>query len=74
MTAKKIFNQISRYISEHFRGSFLYETKTTKDAHGNIFYEVELSQDDVIHHLRFNKEGKLVSKEVEEAFPEERDS
>lgn len=71
MVAKKIFYRISDYVSRHFRGSFLYKTKTSRDAHGNIFYDVELSQDDMIHHLRFNAKGNLVSKEVEEAFPEE---
>ena len=70
MIAKKIFYQLSRLLGKHMHGGFHYATKKTQDSNGHTYYEVELSQGDAIHHLRFNEEGNLADNEVIAAFPE----
>ena len=71
MSHSKLPHRISEYITEHFRGSFLSEVMEHRDSQGRALYDVELSHEDVIYNLRFNEKGNLVTKTMEEAFPDE---
>lgn len=71
MLAQKIFHQLSRYVQKNLPGTFHYTTKETQDENGLVWYDVELSQYDAVHHLKFNEAGDLVDVEVKAAFLEE---
>jgi hypothetical protein len=71
MEKQALPHNISEYIREHFRGSFLSEVKERKDARGHLHYDVEVSHEGMIYTLEFDEQGDLVSKDIEEAFPDE---
>ncbi|SMO65947.1 hypothetical protein [Solitalea koreensis] len=62
--------KISEYIQEHFRDDFLSEIKKVRDLQ-NVFYEVEITQNNLTYYLRFNEMGTLISEEADPTFPED---
>lgn len=63
--------EASAYIRDHFREEYLIEIKEEKDKHGHIYFKVEVSENDIIHHLKFDKNGKLIKSETEPTFEED---
>lgn len=56
---------ISEYLKEHFREDFLTEIKETTNKEGHLIYEVNVSSQDSLYHLKFNSKGILIEKEME---------
>jgi hypothetical protein len=71
MSKNRLPSQVSEYIKEHFLGSFLSEVKERRDSHGHVFYDVELTHENLIYNLEFNQSGELVTKTMEEAITDE---
>lgn len=67
----KIPYKISEYLQNHFREGFLFDVKKITDAHGRIFYNIEVDQDSMTFHLKFTEEGGLVKEEADPAFPQD---
>lgn len=56
---------ISEYLKEHFREDFLTETKKTINKAGKVTYNVQVSSQNSLYHLKFNSKGILIEKEME---------
>jgi hypothetical protein len=50
----------SKYIREHYRGGYLSKVTPVTTKSGKTIFKVEVTENDVIHHLTFNEEGKLM--------------
>lgn len=57
--------RISVYLKNHFDSPFISDVKRIKDKRGNIFYKVNVSDEDTLYRLRFNQEGAMILKETE---------
>lgn len=62
---EKLPHKISEFITRNFRGEFLTEIKTFRDKNGKEIYDIQLSQDNTLHHLRFNSLGTLIERNAE---------
>ena len=67
----KLPAKASEYIKDRFPGTFLCDVKSVRDPNGHLYYNVTVTKDDVISRYRFDEHGAIVSKSVEEAFPED---
>jgi hypothetical protein len=67
----KLPAKATEYIKDHFTGTFLCNVKSVRDPDGHLFYNVEVSKDNVITKLRFNEHGAIMNRSAEEAFPED---
>lgn len=61
---------INEYIREHFYEDFLAEIREQTGKDG-LYYEVDITKDEILHHLVFNKEGHLISSNSEPLFPQD---
>jgi hypothetical protein len=68
-TEQKIPFGISDYIKKHFKEDFLFDVKEVKKMNGDPLYVAEVSKDNFIHKLKFNKDGTLVTEDTRESFP-----
>lgn len=73
-TTKKIESQnipaeISEYIRKFFDESFLIDITKIKENDGSFYFNVEVSQDNIINHLKFNEKGSLIKTEIEPVIP-----
>lgn len=57
--------KLSTYIKEQFGNSFTSGIKKVKTQAGKYVYLAEISQDDVLYHLKFNEHGELLSRQSE---------
>ena len=56
--------KISEYIKKRFGEEFHFETRTAENEENDIFYEVEFRQGDLFYHLKFDKSGSLLEREI----------
>lgn len=57
--------KLSQYLKEHFGNSFTSGIKKIKDKNGKYIYLADISHEDVLHHLKFNEHGGIISKQHE---------
>ncbi len=67
----KLPSEAAEYIRDHFREDYLVEVQAVQDKHGHPVFKVNLTQGDVIHHLRFNEKGHLMTHSAEPKFEED---
>lgn len=67
----KLPYNVSIYINTHFREGFLTRTYSVRDQYGHKDYIVDISQNDLIYHLIFNEQGKLINETVDPAYDED---
>lgn len=67
----KLPHEVFTYIRDHFLDGHLVNVKTTKDEHGHLQFHVEVSENDVVHHLEYNEEGGLTKRWSDPAFDED---
>jgi len=66
---------ISKYIREHFRENFLTETRVVHKQSGEKHFQIDVTHDGAVHHLRFNTYGDLLKSRIERIrVPEEEDN
>ncbi len=62
--------KINEYIHRHFREEdFLFKVQSVRKIGEHVLYNIDVSQDEHIYHLKFDEKGWLLKKEVEEAYP-----
>ena len=61
--------KINDYIQRHFRGEFLFKINSVRKTGNHTVYDLDIAQDEHIYHLKFDENGWLMRKEVEEAYP-----
>ncbi|HEY6162276.1 MAG TPA: hypothetical protein VI112_13670 [Bacteroidia bacterium] len=57
--------RVSAYLKKHFNGAFYKEVTPFKDVKGHTFYKAEISHNNSLYHLKFDRLGALVKEEVE---------
>jgi hypothetical protein len=70
LDVKHIPYGISQYVTRQFREDFLFSCHKITTPKGKIFYDVEVSKDDITHQLMFDHEGKLIKESDEVNFPD----
>lgn len=64
--------KIGDYVREHFsEEGLLIDINERNDEHGRLCYYVDLTQDDFVHHLVFDKNGTLLNISEEPLFPQD---
>ena len=58
-------SRVTAYLKKHFTGAFYIDVTPLKDAKGQIFYRGEISHENSLYHLKFDRNGALVKEEVE---------
>lgn len=64
----KFPDKIRDYIKQKFGAAFIYEPEDTKDSEGNIFYKVEINQDDLFYLLKFDSNGNLLERKIKPVY------
>ncbi|MDI1355211.1 MAG: hypothetical protein PSX36_09845 [bacterium] len=64
-THEELPHKISEFITNNFRGEFLSDIKKIRDKRGKDIYDVSISHDNTLHHLRFNALGVLIERNAE---------
>jgi hypothetical protein len=57
--------RISVYLKNHFDQPFISDVQRVKDKRGNVFFKVNVSDENTLYRLRFNEEGAMILKETE---------
>lgn len=57
---KKLPHQISEYLLNRFKDGYVSHVKTVNNKDGNLRYTVMVNEDETIHQLQFDEEGKLI--------------
>jgi hypothetical protein len=58
-------HEVSTYIRNHFREGYLTNIKSMKGERGGISFKVDVTENDIVYHLEFDTEGKLINNESE---------
>lgn len=65
--------KINEYIKNRFREGVIANVQTTQTSGGHSLYLVEVSDNSVSYHLRFDEKGRLHGRDVEANFSEDYD-
>lgn len=68
---KKLPAKINNYIKERFREAVIADVKAAKTKTGHLHYLVEVSDNQVSQHLKFDEKGNLLDRDVEANYPED---
>lgn len=59
---------ISEYVNRHFRDDFLLSCRKISGKDGKVFYDVEVSKDDITHQLMFDSKGMLIKEDLRQEY------
>ena len=65
----KLPPKINDYIRRHFREDFLFKVQSVRKVGEHYQYALDVAKDEHIYHLKFDENGWLIRKVVEEAYP-----
>lgn len=60
--------RMSDYIQNYFRSEFITDVRTTRNHNGELIYIAEISHDNTLYNLRFDKSGNLLHLDSEPAL------
>jgi len=63
--------KISNYIKQNFREDYLIEVKPILGKKHNTFFKIDITENDVIHHLEFSEKGLVIKHDSEPLFKED---
>jgi hypothetical protein len=58
-------NRITHYIKQNFEKGFLSDINCISDKNDNKIYNVDISYNNILYHLKFNALGKLLTEMTE---------
>lgn len=67
----KLPNEVSAYIKEYFVEGYLSDIQTSNDTKGLLVYNIVINDNELIHYLKFSKDGKLIRHRTEPLFEED---
>jgi len=67
----KLPAKITEYIRNNFREGYLMEIKPVTTKTHRTFFKIDITENEILHHLQFSEKGILTKHESEPLFKED---